>query len=1215
MSFRFNPLTSQLDLVGSATIPDATTTVKGKIKLAGDLGGTADLPLIKRTIRFIVAPYGYIGPADYVCANATANEVEINTAIIAANALTNGAIVELLDGNFVVTSSIVPLSNVWLHGQGMFSTKISVSNTSTTIPINSRGVHTKDDPLRNCFITDMEVDCSNMNITLDLKGIDGTYFTDCRFERLYVHDSTATGIGYDFPSRSIIADNLVVNCGYMNKRIISAASWSASVFTFTTTIAHGYTAYVAASGTFTASGAISDGDTVTVGPLVYTFKTTLTGAAYEVFINGSTAAALTNLKSAVNLTGTIGTDYGTGTVLHPTVKATTLTSTTLLFVSKNFGTGGNSIATTETGANTSWSASTLLGGITGNQIIISGMIPALYNGNFLITSIIDANNFTVDASTNSTGLNFAINPGAATTFGQTSDFRVGHNGIGVGTNDNYNESCIITNNFCVGNQNNNILVEDNGFIPVNNASYIISNNVSVNGGQAGYRLSGCLNSQFNTNYDYGSTIGANVNVIVQTKGITAASWSGGVATFTTGSAHGHTAGVTKVAINSMIPVAWNGYYTVQSTPTSTTFTVNITNDPGSALVFGTDQSVIRPNDGSSFMGNVFTDNLNYGLVLSAFSNGIMIKDNTLKNCYNHGIQASTSHSQITGNRIFKNGKIGISILSSSTSREPLDHINISNNHIYNNGTRATADGIDVRSASTDTTPIQHLNIRNNNIFDDQDTQTQRYGVILRSDGPLADIVVAGNDLKTNQTAPILVQNTGDTIYISDNVGLNPIGKSDLGNVSGSTTFDASLASYFTATLTGNITAVMPANPAEGTRMTWVLKQDGTGGRTLTLPANVLTSGSLVLSTTASAVDVVTWTYHLGSAKWVEESRALGSPKTTPRVNILSSVSAVYTPNVDTTDLALIVTPSAPFTVANPTGVPIDGQKFQIRIRSSSTGRVPTWGASYTANNGFTLPTSALPNSSTITFSFEYDANTAVFVLYAVDYQTTPVSIANGGTGQATATTAFNALSPMTTAGDVIYGGTAGAGTRLAAGSSSQVFIGGTTPSWGAVALASMVSGTLPVANGGSGAATLTGVLKGNGTSAFTAATAGTDYLTPGATQTITATRITQRVVSMTDTTSFTPTGDTADVNTQANTQAAGTLTANAPSGTPTDGQKMVLRIKSTNVQTYSWNAIYRGNSDLALPGTSTGASKTDYIGFMYNSADSKWDLVAMTRGF
>lgn len=41
--------------------------------------------------------------------------------------------------------------------------------------------------------------------------------------------------------------------------------------------------------------------------------------------------------------------------------------------------------------------------------------------------------------------------------------------------------------------------------------------------------------------------------------------------------------------------------------------------------------------------------------------------------------------------------------------------------------------------------------------------------------------------------------------------------------------------------------------------------------------------------------------------------------------------------------------------------------------------------------------------------------------------------------------------------------------------------------------------TIGVAYGGTGAATLTGLVKGNGTSAFTAAVAGTDYLDPGST--------------------------------------------------------------------------------------------------------------------
>ena len=46
-----------------------------------------------------------------------------------------------------------------------------------------------------------------------------------------------------------------------------------------------------------------------------------------------------------------------------------------------------------------------------------------------------------------------------------------------------------------------------------------------------------------------------------------------------------------------------------------------------------------------------------------------------------------------------------------------------------------------------------------------------------------------------------------------------------------------------------------------------------------------------------------------------------------------------------------------------------------------------------------------------------------------------------------------------------------------------------------------IAGTLAVANGGTGATTLTGIVKGNGTSAFTAASAGTDYLAPFGSQT------------------------------------------------------------------------------------------------------------------
>jgi len=88
-----------------------------------------------------------------------------------------------------------------------------------------------------------------------------------------------------------------------------------------------------------------------------------------------------------------------------------------------------------------------------------------------------------------------------------------------------------------------------------------------------------------------------------------------------------------------------------------------------------------------------------------------------------------------------------------------------------------------------------------------------------------------------------------------------------------------------------------------------------------------------------------------------------------------------------------------------------------------------------------------------------------------------------------------------------------------------------------ISLTSQVTGTLPVGNGGTGATTLTGVLKGNGGSAFTAATAGTDFVAPGTATTFTATQTfsgTSSVLAMI-------LNDAAEVATVSATAATGTI--------------------------------------------------------------------------
>jgi hypothetical protein len=70
----------------------------------------------------------------------------------------------------------------------------------------------------------------------------------------------------------------------------------------------------------------------------------------------------------------------------------------------------------------------------------------------------------------------------------------------------------------------------------------------------------------------------------------------------------------------------------------------------------------------------------------------------------------------------------------------------------------------------------------------------------------------------------------------------------------------------------------------------------------------------------------------------------------------------------------------------------------------------------------------------------------------------------------------------------------------------------------------------------------------------------------------------------------------------------------APSGTPINGNRLVIRIKDDGTpRTLAFNAIYRAGA-IALP-TTTTTSKTLYLGFIYNSADSKWDLVSSVDQF
>jgi hypothetical protein len=273
-------------------------------------------------------------------------------------------------------------------------------------------------------------------------------------------------------------------------------------------------------------------------------------------------------------------------------------------------------------------------------------------------------------------------------------------------------------------------------------------------------------------------------------------------------------------------------------------------------------------------------------------------------------------------------------------------------------------------------------------------------------------------------------------------------------------------------------------------------------------------------------------------------------------------------------------------------------------------------------------------------------------------------IANGGTGT-TSTTFANLTTNVTGTLPIANGGTGNTtipalsipvanvldtftSVTPSAGQSVRINSGGTaweayTPGSGAgsVTTVSVVS-----ANGLAGtvadptttpaitlSTSITGVLKGNGT-AISAAVAGTDYVTPTgtetltnktiafasntltdvagttATQTLTNKRIDPRVSSA----GFVPTNLTPSIATAdqyAYTALASALTINAPTGTPVNGNKLIFRILDNGTaQTLTWNATYTAIG-VTLP-TTTVANKTTYVGCIYNAHNARWDVIAVT---
>ena len=327
-------------------------------------------------------------------------------------------------------------------------------------------------------------------------------------------------------------------------------------------------------------------------------------------------------------------------------------------------------------------------------------------------------------------------------------------------------------------------------------------------------------------------------------------------------------------------------------------------------------------------------------------------------------------------------------------------------------------------------------------------------------------------LKTDDNVPVYVDNcrfessAGGSASAGITQGNGPL------YLSNNTTFDisgraldvpASTTTTRTATVTAGVggTTTMTLTSGTTTGLAVGMKISGANVGTTVTIVSLTAPSTVVMSTTPKTSGSFTATF--GQTPYVEIHDSVLAGKGAEVVRLGNGLLTCNTSNFTNTASG---GSGINMLTAN-TVIGIVNSSFSI---SDATAYTITAAAAtcYAALNSVSFSNSFLAAYSTL-----IGANVTV-----ADYSARATSIENGGTGATTRQAALNALAGAMTANQVLAGN--GSNITLRALAAADI------PS---LAASKITSGQLAVAQGGTGAATLTGIIKGSGTSAFSAAAA------------------------------------------------------------------------------------------------------------------------------